>query len=641
MKNKIIISSILTIAMCFSLIAGSTFALFTSESKVDVVVNSATVDVDVDASALNYASTLSGNNTLGAASLNDNVITLTNLVPGDYVTFTLTVTNKSTVAVNYRALVNVVEDKGLLSGLVITYNNAFASDWKKLEPTTANVAEVVVTISLPEDASNDYQNTSCKLAYVVEAVQGNVDILDNLVYKTDENGNKVISEIMGTLPEELNILEGTVGLPNKMLQGNTTVKEVVIPATITSFGGKANATGTGASGGFFYGSAVEKVTLPEGLTEIPDAAFNGANNLKEVNIPTTVTKVGINSFAYAGLETLTVPATITEIGYGAFRGMANLKTVVIEGNATIANYAFRSCSSLETVVLLGDDVTFLTGGQIFTRNDAGSEANGVINVYVANETVKERLLEVTSYDKALNVVVGNPIVENDTEINDAINEGVTTLILGSGNYILPDSASGKTLTIIGNGDTVIATQDDGSYEGCDYSLRGATVTFENVTINTDSRTYTGYAGLKATYNNCTINGTYTLYDDSTFNNCTFNVSGDVYNIWTWGATNATFNNCTFNSDGKAVLLYGGTDTNLTLNGCTFNDKGGLTDKKAAVEIGDDYGRIFTLTVTNTVVNGYEINDKGTNTGTTLWGNKNSMSADRLTVIVDGVKVYGN
>jgi hypothetical protein len=126
-----------------------------------------------------------------------------------------------------------------------------------------------------------------------------------------------------------------------------------------------------------------------------------------------------------------------------------------------------------------------------------------------------------------------------------------------------------------------------------------------------------------------------------FNNCTFNVSGDVYNIWTWGAPNAEFNNCTFNSDGKALLLYGTVNTNLTLNGCTFKDKGGLTDKKAAVEIGNDYGKSYTLTVTDTVVNGYEINDKGTNTGSTLWGNKNSMGPDKLIVTVDGVKVYGN
>ena len=41
MKKKIIISSILTIAMCVSLIAGSTFALFTSNSEVNVTIGSA------------------------------------------------------------------------------------------------------------------------------------------------------------------------------------------------------------------------------------------------------------------------------------------------------------------------------------------------------------------------------------------------------------------------------------------------------------------------------------------------------------------------------------------------------------------------------------------------------------------------
>lgn len=228
--------------------------------------------------------------------------------------------------------------------------------------------------------------------------------------------------------------------------------------------------------------------------------------------------------------------------------------------------------------------------------------------------------------------------ENNAALDEALKAGDTTVLLGSGNYIIPDSAQGKTLTIVGNGKTVIATQDDGSYEGCDYSLDGATVVFENITINTNSATYTGYARLKATYKNCTINGTYTLYDDSVFENCTFNVSGDVYNIWTWGAPNATFNNCTFNSDGKALLLYGGTETVLTVNDCTFNDKGGLTDKKAAIEIGNDYNKHKTLIVNNTTVNGYEVNDKGICTNSTLWANKNSMLGSMLSVTIDGQRM---
>ena len=117
------------------------------------------------------------------------------------------------------------------------------------------------------------------------------------------------------------------------------------------------------------------------------------------------------------------------------------------------------------------------------------------------------------------------------------------------------------------------------------------------------------------------------------------MSDDVYNIWTWGAPNATFDGCTFNSEGKAMLLYGAKNTKLTIDNCTFNDKGGLDVKKAAIEIGDDYGSSYELIVNNTVVNGFAINDEGINTGSTLWANKNSMGTDKLSVTVDGVKVY--
>ena len=232
------------------------------------------------------------------------------------------------------------------------------------------------------------------------------------------------------------------------------------------------------------------------------------------------------------------------------------------------------------------------------------------------------------------------VIKNTEELEQAIADGETNLVLiGEGPFVLPNSAQGKTLTISGDGSSVIATKSSGSYEGCNYALDGSTVTFKNITINTTSTTYVGYARCKATYENCTINGTYTLYDNSTFDNCTFNVTGDVYNIWTWGAPVATFKNCTFNSDGKAMLLYGQANTKLTMNNCVFNDNGGLTDLKAAIEIGNDYNTSYELIVNNTTVNGYEINDKGISTGTTLWGNKNSMGTDKLNVVVDGVDVY--
>lgn len=236
---------------------------------------------------------------------------------------------------------------------------------------------------------------------------------------------------------------------------------------------------------------------------------------------------------------------------------------------------------------------------------------------------------------------GATAVSNDEGVADAIKAGKKVIYLNEGSYIIPNEAKGKTLTFIGvdnAANTKINTQVQGS-EGCDYSLDGSTVRFENISINTTSKTYTGYARMNGTYVNCIINGTYTLYGDSSFEGCTFNVSGDVYNIWTWGAPKAVFNNCTFNSDGKAMLLYGQVNTKLTINNSIFNDKGGLTDMKAAIEIGNDYNTSYNLVVNNTKVYGYEINPNGILTGTTLWANKNSMPKDKLNVVVDGVDVY--
>ncbi len=234
-------------------------------------------------------------------------------------------------------------------------------------------------------------------------------------------------------------------------------------------------------------------------------------------------------------------------------------------------------------------------------------------------------------------------IKTDAELAEKIVAGETDLYLATGTFCMPVSAQGKTLTITGTGkDTVIKVVDMGGGEAdgqLDYNLDGSTVTFNNLTIKTNNNTYAGYARMKGTYNNCWFENHYSLNGDSEFNNCEFNVSGDQYNIWTWGAPNATFNGCTFNSDGKAIMLYGGTDTTLTINDCIFNETNVLNTQKAAIEIGDDYKRNFTLIINKTTVNGYEINPNGIDTGTTLWSNKDSMPQDRLNVVVDGVDVY--
>lgn len=210
------------------------------------------------------------------------------------------------------------------------------------------------------------------------------------------------------------------------------------------------------------------------------------------------------------------------------------------------------------------------------------------------------------------------------------------IALAEGTYTLPSAAKGKVLTFVGTGDaanTIIECKNDG-YD----NLNGSKVTFENLTIETDNETYRGFIHVSgATYKNCIIKNQLTLYSDGDpllFDNCTFHASGNNYNVWTWG-TSATFKGCTFDCDGKAMLVYGGGTSEVTFTNCIFNDFGGQNGK-AAIETGNDYDATYTIHINNCKVNGFDVNSVS---GSNVWGNKDSMAADKLNVIIDNVDVY--
>ena len=311
-------------------------------------------------------------------------------------------------------------------------------------------------------------------------------------------------------------------------------------------------------------------------------------------------------FNSAGKSALVYGETLSEWHTANFKNCVFNATEPVDGKAAIEIDSHKTSYNvnIENCTASGFDAGSVSGNILYNLKygELGTNCNITIN---GTNTYAEGLVKDAN---------GNYIASSNEGIANAITDGATTINLTQGNYVIPSSAQGKTLTFIGTGTT------------------------------TNSSTYIGYARCKGTYKNCVINGTYTLYGDSKFERCTFNVSGDVYNIWTWGAKKMEFDRCTFNSDGKALLLYQeGTNTvNLTVKSCIFNDKGGLASKKAAIEIGDaPYGATptYNVTVSGTTVNGYEINDEGYNTGTTLWGNKNSMPTERLNVTIDGVNVY--
>jgi len=642
MKKKALLSAIITIALCLSIISGSTFALFTSESKVDVSVGAANVEVVAVAKDFQLTSSLEGNLAETKAQFDEtkNTVTLENAVPGDSVTFNLVITNKSTVTISYRTVIKMVSNDGLWSGLKISidgteYGGATKrSDWAKLAPGSADIV-VPVVITLPEEAGNEYIAKSCTFAYTVEAVQGNVkttniaDDAADLSEKLDKGGDVSLTEDFdfSAGETESNSGYGATGIEvnGGTLNGNgnrvnVTNANATWDCAISTTGGVIkNLTVSGAMRGIFMPGATSDLLIDNVVFEDVIYTFNSDAGSKEYSV--TIKNSTLN-------------------GWTSFSDVH--KSVTFDNCLFGEGSGYAYCRPYNAATFTG--CTFEEGYVIDARNNIVLD-----NCYYGDTLITSENLaslgfiagvdKVTVVDYA--VVDGVYEVHTEAGIDAAIKDGASTIKLGSGSFIIPDSAQGKTLTIVGNGvDTVVATQDDGSYEGCDYSFDGATVTFEGITINTDSSTYTGYARMSATYNKCTINGQYTLYGDSVFNECTFNVSGDAYNIWTWGAKNLEFNDCTFNNDGKALLVYN-QSSNVTLNGCTFNDRtNGTGFTKSAIETGVDGvgAATYNIYINNTTVNGYAENDKCVGYKNVV-GNKNNMSNEYLNIVVDGEDVF--
>ena len=98
---------------------------------------------------------------------------------------------------------------------------------------------------------------------------------------------------------------------------------------------------------------ITEITLPNGITEIGEMAFDECHALRSVNIPEGVTEIKNHTFADCfALESIVIPSSVKTIGDFAFFGCESLKTLVVpEGVEMIGKLATCQCRALETVEL--------------------------------------------------------------------------------------------------------------------------------------------------------------------------------------------------------------------------------------------------------------------------------------------------
>ena len=219
MKKKALIPSILTIIVCLCIITGSTFALFTDTTILDISVTAGNVKLTANLEELKlysaekiegtdktaemtdekgkgyYFLDVTANNAFtngGTAVYAERVLTLDKVTPGDKVTFNVTCDNESDVAIMYRVKVACDAGELLMSALTVkigdneavTGLSSYTSDWEALGDFE-NFDDIPVEITLPITAGNTYKGLkNTKIVITVEAIQGNADVDDESAIET-------------------------------------------------------------------------------------------------------------------------------------------------------------------------------------------------------------------------------------------------------------------------------------------------------------------------------------------------------------------------------------------------------------------------------------------------------------------------
>ena len=185
MKKKIILSSVLSIVLCLCLIAGATFAFFTSEARVNIAVTSGNVNLtatlkDLATSSLGHDMTDGEFELGGYARIEGDTLKMFKMTPGDKATVTVDVENKSDVAIQYCVklagsgeLMSALEAVATINGVDYAIEGSEKStQWFSVAGNTA-IEDIAVSILLPHTVGNEYQGKTADIAIQLVAIQGN------------------------------------------------------------------------------------------------------------------------------------------------------------------------------------------------------------------------------------------------------------------------------------------------------------------------------------------------------------------------------------------------------------------------------------------------------------------------------------
>lgn len=109
-----------------------------------------------------------------------------------------------------------------------------------------------------------------------------------------------------------------------------------------------------------YLDEIQKITIDEGLKELPLAIFSNLPSLKEVKLPSTLINIPDYTFYNCtSLEKIKIPDSVTTIGYEVFFNCSSLKEITIGKKlSSFGRNIFGGCYSLEKIHLSPNNLYF-------------------------------------------------------------------------------------------------------------------------------------------------------------------------------------------------------------------------------------------------------------------------------------------
>lgn len=188
-------------------------------------------------------------------------------------------------------------------------------------------------------------------------------VTDVIIEDISKVCNRVFADCNSLKKLTINVADGPTSVPSALVKGcknlqtvvftgrtkNLTVIEaaafketknlntVSLPDTIKTISKEA-----------FYDSGIENIHLPEGLKQVGTMAF-ARSGLKDIVIPNKTKRLGEYAFLDCNeLTEVTLPESVTKIPSGIFEDCYSLKTVNAPNVNTVCDHAFYNCKNLET-----------------------------------------------------------------------------------------------------------------------------------------------------------------------------------------------------------------------------------------------------------------------------------------------------